>query len=153
MSKLNTLYAQLASGTPLTSEDLADLGISADLAVHYVRSGWLNRLARGVYMRPGEDLLLHPSLRLLERSVPGFHVGGKTALNWYGVRQYVPQQEALQLYGLAAAKLPNWFLERFPAEYHRKRLFEERATQLLHVSAFESRPNGPQVSAPERALL
>jgi hypothetical protein len=38
-SKLNALYTQLAPGTPLVSEDLAALGISADLAVHYVRAG------------------------------------------------------------------------------------------------------------------
>ena len=44
-SALNALYARLAPGTPLTSEDLAALGISADLAVHYVRAGWLTRLA------------------------------------------------------------------------------------------------------------
>ena len=43
--KLNSLYTRLAPGTPLTSEDLAALGISADLAVHYVRTGWLTRLA------------------------------------------------------------------------------------------------------------
>jgi hypothetical protein len=137
----------------LTSEALAGLGISADLAVHYVRSGWLNRLARGVYFRPGEALLLHPSLRLLERKVEGFHVGGKTALDWYGVRHYVSQRQTLHLYGLVTTKLPDWFQERFPSEYHRKRLFDEQPDILLHVSPFENRPDGPRVSAPERALL
>jgi hypothetical protein len=52
--KLNKLYTHLASGTPLTSADLAVLGISADLAVHYGRAGWLERLARGVYCRPND---------------------------------------------------------------------------------------------------
>jgi hypothetical protein len=137
----------------LTSEALAGLGISADLAVHYVRSGWLNRLARGVYVRPGEALLLHPSLRFLERKVEGFHVGGKTALDWYGVRHYVSQQQTLHLYGLATTKLPDWFRERFPSEYHRKRLFDEQSDTLLHVAPFENRSDGPRVSAPERALL
>ena len=47
-SKLNALYTRLAPGTPLISEELAALGISADLAVHYVRAGWLTRLTRGV---------------------------------------------------------------------------------------------------------
>lgn len=46
-SKLNALYTQLPAGTPITSQDLAGLGISADLAVHYVRAGWLKRLMRG----------------------------------------------------------------------------------------------------------
>ena len=51
-NKLNSLYRQWVAGTPLTSGDLAAQGISADLAVHYVRAGWMCRLARGVYCRP-----------------------------------------------------------------------------------------------------
>lgn len=152
-TRLKSLYTSLPPGTPLVSEDLAGLGISADLAVHYVRSGWLTRLARGVYARPGDTLLPNPSLRLLERKVEGLHVGGKSALEWYGVRQYVPQQSILHLYGWTATKLPDWFLKRFPAEYHRKRLFEETPQSLLHVAPFEKRADAPLVSSPERGLL
>jgi Transcriptional regulator, AbiEi antitoxin, Type IV TA system/Transcriptional regulator, AbiEi antitoxin N-terminal domain len=152
-SKLNTLYGQTTPGTPLTSEELAALGISADLAVHYARSGWLHRLARGVYARQGESLQLNPSLRLLERAIDGFHVGGKTALGWYGVRHYLAQQETLHLYGMKATKLPDWFLKRFPAEYHRKRLFHEQPGSLVYVTPFENRSDGPRVSTPERAVL
>ncbi|MBV8036373.1 type IV toxin-antitoxin system AbiEi family antitoxin [Roseateles sp.] len=152
-SKLNALYTRLTPGTPLTSEDLAALGISADLAVHYVRAGWLTRLTRGVFCRPNEVLALHPSLMLLQRRFKGLHVGGKTALDWYGLRQYVAQQPVLQLYGWAAGHLPEWFTERFPAEYHRKRLFDERPDALLYVGPFEKRNGAPQVSGPERALL
>ena len=140
-------------GAPLVSQDLAALGISADLAVHYVKSGWLIRLARGVYARPGDAPALHPSLLLLQRSMAGLHVGGKSALDWYGVRQYVPQQPVLQLYGWEATRLPDWFSSRFPAQYRRKRVFNEQPGALLHVGPFESRSNAPLVSAPERALL
>ncbi|MGB9331664.1 MAG: type IV toxin-antitoxin system AbiEi family antitoxin domain-containing protein [Steroidobacteraceae bacterium] len=152
-SKLNALYTRLSPGAPLTSEELAALGISADLAVHYVRAGWLKRLARGVYCRPNDALGLHPSLLLLQRKFEGLHVGGKSALDWYGLRQYVSQQPALHLYGWTARHLPEWFTERFPAEYHRKRLFDEQPKALLQVGSFEKRSGTPQVSAPERALL
>lgn len=153
VSKLNSLYTRLAPGSPLTSEDLAALGISADLAVHYVRAGWLSRLARGVYYKPNDILALHPSLVLLERTFAGLHVGGKSALDWYGVRHYLTQQTTIHLYGWRAARLPSWFTERFPAEYHRKRLFDEQPGALLHVGPFEKGNGAPQVSAPERALL
>ncbi len=129
------------------------LGVSADLAVHYARAGWLVRLARGVFRRPEQALSLHPSLKLLETRIEGLHVGGKSALDWQGVRQYVAQQETLHLYGWAAARLPEWFLKEFPAEYHRKRLFNEQPVALLHVLPFEGRNEAPQVSTPERALL
>jgi len=152
-SKLNALYTQVTPGAPLTSEDLAGLGISADLAVHYVRSGWLTRLARGVYCRPNDTLALYPSLLLLQRKLVGLHVGGKTALDWHGVRQYVSQQPVLHLYGWATGHLPEWFTERFPAEYHRKRLFDEHPDAWLHIRPFEKHSGAPQVSSPERALL
>jgi hypothetical protein len=129
------------------------MGISADLAVHYGKSGWLKRLARGVYCRPGEELSLYPSLVALEKQIAGLHVGGKAALEWYGVRQYVSQRAVLHLYGWAAARLPNWFVRKFPAEYHRKRLFNEQPEKMLGVGRFESRDNAPLVSTPERALL
>jgi hypothetical protein len=137
----------------LTSEDLAGLGISADLAVHYVRAGWLSRLARGVYCRPSDKLTLDASLVLLQRHLKGLHVGGKSALDWYGVRHYLSQQPVLHLYGWVAARLPDWFTQRFPAEYHRKRLFDELPDKPLHIGPFEKREGAPQVSAPERALL
>ncbi len=152
-SKLNMLYTRLEPGTPLTADDLAAMDISADLAVHYVRAGWLVRLARGVYGRPNDTVALHPSLLLLQRRFKGLHVGGKSALDWYGVRQYVSQQPVLHLYGWTAGRLPVWFTERFPAEYHRKRLFDEQPSALLHAGPFEKRDSTPQVSAPERALL
>ena len=151
--KLNTLYTQLPSGAPLTSAALKVLGISADLAVHYVRSGWLTRLARGVYCRIGDTLLLNPSLRLLERQIAGLHVGGKSALSCYGITHYVSQHSTLHLYGWSAARLPGWFIERFPAEYHRKRLFDERPPKMMNVTPFEKRVDAPLVSAPERAFL
>jgi hypothetical protein len=152
-NKLNTLYSHLVSGTPLTSENLAALGISANLAVHYVKAGWLSRLGRGVYYRPNEKLALYPSLKLLEGEVAGLHVGGKSALDWYGVRHYLSQQPSLHLYGWDAAKLPQWFTNHFPAEYHRKRLFDEQPDSMRHVSPFEKQEGAPAVSSPERALL
>ena len=90
---------------------------------------------------------------MLQRKFDGLHVGGKSALDWYGVRHYVSQKPVLHLYGWVAARLPDWFTQRFPAEYHRKRLFDERPEALLHASSFEKRTGAPQASAPERALL
>jgi hypothetical protein len=152
-SKLNSLLSRVPSGTPLTSEDLAREGVSADLAVHYVRAGWLKRLARGVFARPDAPLQRDPSLMLLQRQIPGLHVGGKTALDWHGVRHYVSQEPKLHLYGLKSVKLPEWFTNSFAADYHRKQLFSSDATHMKQVGPFENRPNGPNVSAPERAFL
>ncbi len=137
----------------MTSKDLAKRGISADLAVHYAKAGWLVRLAHGVYGRPGDPLMLRPCLKFLERKMLGLHVGGKTALDWYGIRQYVSHRPVTQLYGWNAAKLPEWFTKEFPAEYHRKRLFTEEPSAPLYATSFENQIDAPRVSEPERALL
>ncbi|MGH8121853.1 MAG: type IV toxin-antitoxin system AbiEi family antitoxin domain-containing protein [Rudaea sp.] len=152
-TKLKALYSVWPTGAPLTSQDLTSREISPDLAVHYVRAGWLKRLARGVYARSGDALALHPSLLLLQRQIEGLHVGGKSALDWYGVRQYLSQRTTLHLYGWVTARLPDWFLQNFPADYHRKRLFKEEPACPLHVAPFEQQSDAAQVSAPERALL
>ena len=153
MSKINKLYSRVRPGSPTTTGELATLGVSADLAVHYVRAGWLTRLARGVYARPDSPVELHPSLRLLERRVKGLPLGGKSALDWHGVRHNVAQQPELQLYGWASGPLPTWFAGRFPSCYHRLRLFDERPDALLRVSRFQRKADGPLVSDPERAVL
>lgn len=153
MSRLNELYRKLKPGSPTTSEDLANLGVSADLAVHYVRAGWLKRLARGVYARPDTPLEQRPSLLLLERRLKGLHVGGKSALDWHGVRHNVTQQPKLQLYGWASGPLPAWFTDSFPSNYHRLRLFDEQPSSLLRVSRFQRKADSPLVSDPERAAL
>ncbi len=152
-NKLYNLYTRNASGIPLTARDLASLGISADLAVYYARAGWLTRLARGVYCRPNDPLALYPSLALLQRNFAGLHVGGKSALDWNGIRHHVRARPTLQLYGWESGRLPEWFTDRFPSEYRRKRIFKEKAQTLLHVRPYENRKEAPLVSAPERALL
>lgn len=152
-NKLKILYANLPPGSPVTSDALSQMGISADLAVHYARSGWLHRLARGIYCRNGEALDQRLSLILLQQKIQGLHVGGKSALEWHGVRQYVSQHSNLHLYGWTATHLPEWFTERFPSEYHRKRLFNEELHALRHIDLFENKEAAPLVSSPERALL
>jgi hypothetical protein len=129
------------------------VGISPYLAVHYVRSGWLHRLARGVYASPNDELALYPSLVALESRHEGLHVGGKTALDWQGIRHYVEQRPLLHLYGWQSKRLPAWFTSRFPAAYHQKRLFDESPEALLHVTRWQGEAAMPLVSEPERAWL
>lgn len=150
-NKLNILFTKVPPGTPLTSAHLAELGISSNLAGQYAKAGWLTRLSHGVYARANDVLDVHRALAVVQEAIPGLHVGGKTALDWHGVRHYVAPRPTLHLYGWEAASLPAWFTERFPADYRRKRLFREQPLAMLHVLRHESGES--QVSSPERALL
>jgi hypothetical protein len=150
-NKLNALFTKVPPGTPLTSAHLAGLGISSNLAGQYAKAGWLTRLSHGVYARANDVLDVHRALAVLQKTIEGLHVGGNTALDWHGVRHYVSQRPTLHLYGWETASLPDWFTERFPADYRRKRLFREQPQAMLHVLRHESGES--LVSSPERALL
>lgn len=143
----------MARGTPVSAEDLSALGVSSDLTGYYVRAGRLQRLARGVYSRPNDPPALHPSITLLQRSLKGLHVSGKSALAWHGIHYRISQLPVLHLSGWQAGHLPAWFTDHFPAEYHRNRLFEEAPDAQLHVQPFEKRTGAPLIAIPERALL
>lgn len=146
----------LPAGHPVTLADLKDLGVSEDLAGYYARSGWLTRVAQGLYARPG-PLDLHASLKILERRIPGCHIGGRTALAWHGIQHFVRPESPLDLFGWDSLHLPDWFAKPFPAVYRRKRLFAEAPDSLVAVSGFgDAHPVGtraPLTSDPERGLL
>src|SRR3989304_3890594 len=85
-SLIKQLQTSLPCGTPFDTAALSRLGVSAKLAAHYAESGWLVRLAQGVYSFPSDELTAHGAIKLLQARVAGLHVAGKTALALQGVR-------------------------------------------------------------------
>lgn len=154
MSKLiNRLQKDLPRGAPFGSETLHGLGISNDLANQYVRSGWLIRLGRGVFMHAGDTLELDPTLVFLESRMGGLHVAAKSALARHGYRQNLTPNERMILWGPSKAELPDWFTERFPVRYNRTRLFPGASNAREGLVCLPEAPGGPLVSEPELALL
>jgi hypothetical protein len=142
----------LPAGHPVSLAYLKDLGVSEDLAGYYARSGWLTRVAQGLYARPG-PLDLHASLKILELRIPGCHIGGRTALAWHGIQHFVRPESPLDLFGWDSGRLPEWFATLFPAVYRRKRLFIETPESPMAVSGFGDTETAPLTSDPERGLL
>jgi hypothetical protein len=118
-----------------------------------VKAGWLEKLGRGVFMLPGEELRLHGSLLFLQEKIPGLHVAAKTALAWHGFRHNVAAKETTILWADRRGALPAWFTERFPVRYSSSRIFDDQLAQDTCVSSLPDQPDGPRVSEPERALL
>lgn len=145
--------AAIPRGTPLDNATLKSHGVSTFRASALARSGWLTHLARGVYMLPGDMLTRDGSLAFLSTQIPGLHVGGKTALEWRGVRHNVAFREVLTLWGNQRKPLPVWFCQRFKSRYQATQLFDSKLRQGFGLQPL---PNGlPDilVSVPERALL
>ena len=152
-NQIKKLQASLPRGGPFDTAQLSDLGISTALAHRYVTSGWLDKLARGVFMFPGDTLTRDSSLRFLERKIPGLHVAAKTALAWHGYRHNVGHEEPLVLWGDQPSGLPEWFTKRFVARYSTSRLFEADLPSGYGIATRPDQPDGPRVTEPERALL
>lgn len=145
--------AALPRGEPLGIRVLAKHGVTSFRASLLARSGWLNRLGRGVYMLPGDTLTRDGSLAFISGRISGVHVGGKTALDWRGIRQNVSFREVLNLWADDPKPLPSWFTEKFPSRCQVTQLFDKR---LKRNFGLQPLPNGRSevlVSVPERALL
>jgi hypothetical protein len=147
------VLSELPRGEPLSTAALLTYGVSGFRASALARTGWLTHLGRGVYMLPGDTLTRDGALAYLGHHAPGFHVGGKTALAWRGIRQNISFREVLTLWGDEPKRLPGWFTQRFASRYQSTQLFDD---QLPHGFGLQPIPTGrPEilVSVPERALL
>ena len=153
MSLIKKLQTSVPRGAPIDTAAMKGLGISAALAHEYVRSGWLIRLGRGVFMFAGDRLERDATLRFLARRMEGLHVAARTALEWHGFRQNLAHREVISLRATRNQTLPEWFLERFPARCSAPRLFSDEMPQGFGLAFLPELPDGPLVSVPERALL
>ncbi|WP_422649442.1 Transcriptional regulator AbiEi antitoxin N-terminal domain-containing protein [Cupriavidus sp. H18C1] len=152
---IKRLQTGMPRGAPFDLPTLRQFGVSPQLAARYADGGWLVRLAQGVYAFPNDDFGVEGALRFLQAQVPGFHVGGKTALAWQGMRHNLGSRETLVLWGDARFALPGWFTERHPARYVHARLFDWPDTGLAERTLVTppGMSEGVRVAAPERAAL
>ena len=150
---IKSLQTAFPRGAPFDHRELTKLGVSSALAHHYLKSGWLLRLGRGVFMYPNDTLNKEDCLKFLSRRVTGFHVGGKTALAWRGVRHNLPARELLFLWGEDKTRLPEWFQKRFPSRYTARNLFSTKLPKQFGLQPLPETPDGVLVSVQERALL
>lgn len=152
-NRIKNLQISLPRGSPFDTSSLKCLGISAALAHEYVKSGWLEKLGRGVFMFAGDVLKLEETLVFLEARMPGLHIAARTALSRHGFEQNLAIKETTILWGDRRTRLPAWFTQHFPARYSSSRLFDDGLADGFCLSPLPESPGGPQVSGPERALL
>lgn len=150
---IKRLQTAFPRGMPFDRRELEKLGVSRALGHHYLKSGWLARLERGVFMFPNDRLQRDDCLKFLSHRIAGFHVGGKTALAWRGIYHNFPAREPLSLWGEKKARLPEWFQKLFPARYTARNSFSARLPKNYGLQPLPETPDGVLVSAPERALL
>lgn len=156
-SKLNLLLSQWPKNTVAVQEWLHVLGISRQLAEGYRRSGWVQRIGRGAYVRISDKVEWFGGVHALQFQLDlPVHVGAKTALELLGYAHFLPLGKGggVHLFGSAGQRLPAWFLrQRWEAnvQYHATRLFSDKPDTGLTEKTIGEFP--VRISVPERAAL
>lgn len=167
--KLKPLLHDLPAGYLVDAAWLVARNIDRKSIFNYERHGWLEKVVRGVYRRPNNDLFSADTADDWQRTVLSIqhllnwhcHVGGKTALDLAGFEHYVSFQgtRSVYLYG----STPKW-LKRLPTSP----IYQLRTNSLFHNEKLglsglgeddnsddtaDTQPRTLIQSKPERAIL
>ena len=155
-TKLNYLLNHWPSGMLLTSQWLKDRGYYKQLVQQYCDNGWLKNVGRGVYARLNDEITWQAVVNVMQDklSIP-VHVGGLTALQIYGVSQYIELNNKnfkFYLYNSTGNKInpPKWVQEKFTnCNFEQKKLFLDS----IGISSKDFNNLKLEISSPERAIL
>lgn len=155
--KLNQLLADWLPGTAVTQSWLEEHGIYRQLSNAYVKSGWLEKLGHGAYIKTGDIVTWTGGLYALQKQLGlSIHVGASTALSMRGFAHYLAlgEQRTVTLFGAPKEKLPAWFLKapwQLNFLYSSTNLFNDNKT--LGLSESKDTPYSVMLSTPERAIM
>lgn len=157
--KLNQLLRDWPAGTVMTQCWFERHGVSRKLSHLYVKSGWIDKIGQGAFIKAGDKVDWMGGLYAVQRQLDlKVHVGGKSLLEIIGSSHFVPLGLKRSLYIFADARaenkpLPKWFTVAFkessPVTYLPRGLFSEPCgLEQLEETNFSI-----SVSSIERALM
>ena len=157
-SAINRLLADTPPGIPMTSQWLYDHEITPQMLWGYKKSGWLEPLGRGAWIRPGQEVAWYDAVFALQLLHEAVHVwpAARSALSLLGQAHYVPQGGELpvQLCVTRGYRLPDW-MQRLPSCEHvvklsAYKLFNPQDVGIVHRTYKKFQLS---MSTPERAML
>ena len=109
--KINRLLQDWPPHGVGTQHWLNSKGIDFRLADKYVRSGWLERLGHGAYIRAGSTVDWQVAVQALQKQLDlDIHPGAMTAFDLRGYAHYLPLGgREVTLFAKAKTRLPSWF--------------------------------------------
>ncbi|MDH6147245.1 MULTISPECIES: type IV toxin-antitoxin system AbiEi family antitoxin domain-containing protein [Paraburkholderia] len=150
---LQRLMEGVPRGQPLDPQMLRDCGVGPQQTTYLANAGWLQRLSKGAYLLAGDTPTRDGILAYLSRHVSGLHVGGKTALDWQGVRHNLTSRERVVLWTVRPYVMPEWVSEHMPHTLQTTSLFDDNLPEGFAISSLPNRDPSILVAEPERALL
>jgi len=119
-TKLKWLNDQLSKFELLLIQYLNQHDISRSHVQNYVKSGWLEIVASGVYKKPSQSISWSSALAALQfQQASSLHLAGLSSLAHQGVSHYLPMSsETIQFNSIKAIRLPKWlFSQHWQIEY------------------------------------
>lgn len=156
-TKVNRLFRVWPQGTVAVSRWLEAQGAYQQLVHEYEKSGWIQRIGQGAYVRSGDTVEwtggLHALQELMRLPV---HAGAKTALQMQGYAHFLPLGKGgfVSLFGAPGTRLPAWFRQHdwgVQLRYSATNLFTEDSDAGLTKIALGT--FDVTASAPERAIM
>lgn len=153
--KINRLLQAWPRGTVALHAFLARHGVSRKLAEQYRKSGWIDPVGVGAFVRRGDKVGWQGALHALQRYAgKPVHPGGRTALELAGLAHYLRlgPKRRVDLYGPPGLRLPRWLTQHdwdVELRYFGTSLLDGK----IGTTAMEFGELSLTVATPERAML
>lgn len=158
--KINHLLQAWPRGTVALHAFFAQYGVSRKLSEQYRKSGWIDPVGVGAFVRRGDKVGWEGALYAVQRhAAKAVHPGGRTALELSGLAHYLRlgPQRRVDLYGPPGERLPRWLLQHDWAvelRYFGTSLFAADAgADAVGVTTKAFGEFSLALSSPERAIL
>lgn len=159
MLKINQILKNWPRGTVALQSWFESQGAYQQLLSRYERSGWIDRIGKGAYIRSEDKVDWTGALYAIQyQDHTPIHVGSKTALEIKGKGHYVTvgriYVSRVSLFSPPNIRLPKWFSNRdwgTGTEHYTTKLFPENFD--LGISEFEINDFSIKIATPERAII
>ncbi len=155
-SKINHLLKCWPKGTVATQEWLDGFEVYRQLAQRYCQYGWLERIARAVYIRKGDSVEWPGMVYALQEGLHlKLHIAASTALDMLGKGQYISLREGAPIWlfvdSQQSRKIPTWPKQLFSFNTVKANLLsscEDIGLQEKDLGNFSV-----VIASPERAII
>ena len=132
---------------PLFYKYLKGKGYSAQLLYRYTKSGWLEKLSKGVYKKQGQALSPVLVVKALQEQLQlEIFIGAQTAMALQNKSHYVKFDQKYQLFVYSQARLNGWIKSLPYFQFNKITLFTAPLTGLTELE-------GVRISSLERAFI
>jgi len=153
--KIKQILDSVGTDTLLFSSWLTKQGLSVSEQHSYAQTGWLDKVAYGVYKVAGADVSLWSAVSAYNTQLDKHCIiGAESALELKGYMHYVPMGKPLAfLYTDKLHKLPQWLLSQEWDRTIRYQTASFLGTEDLGIEQMLVDGHMLLVSSPERAML